>query len=147
MFGITACVFRFANVVGGRQTHGVGFDFVRRLLVNPDRLAIMGDGTQSKCCIHVSDSVAAVLHAARYSPKDFDAYNVATGDYIPVTEIAELAAECLELPVLPRFDYAGGGRGWKGDVPWCGSTPTAFRGLAGAVGTVAVRRYGSRSWR
>ena len=117
MFGITACVFRFANVVGGRQTHGVGFDFVRRLLVNPDRLAIMGDGTQSKCCIHVSDIVAAVLHAARYSPKDFDAYDVATGDYITVTEIAELAAECLELPVLPRFDYAGGGRGWKGDVP------------------------------
>ena len=29
MFDVTACVFRFGNVVGPRQTHGVGFDFVR----------------------------------------------------------------------------------------------------------------------
>ena len=117
MFGLTGCAFRFANVVGPRQTHGVGFDFVRRLLVDPTRLAIMGDGRQSKSYIHVSDIVGAVLHAARYSPGYFDTYNVATGDYITVTEIAELAVECLELPVRPRFDYAGGDRGWKGDVP------------------------------
>ncbi len=117
MFGLTGCAFRFANVVGPRQTHGVGFDFVRRLLVDPGRLAIMGDGSQSKSYIHVSDIVAAVLHAARYSPGDFDTYNVATGDYITVTEIAELAVESLELPVRPRFDYAGGDRGWKGDIP------------------------------
>jgi UDP-glucose 4-epimerase len=117
MFGISGCAFRFANVVGSRQTHGVGFDFVRRLLVDPTRLAIMGDGRQSKSYIHVSDIVGAVLHAARYSPGYFDTYNVATGDYITVTEIAELAVECLELPVGPRFDYAGGDRGWKGDVP------------------------------
>jgi UDP-glucose 4-epimerase len=77
----------------------------------------MGDGSQSKSYIHVSDVVAAVLHAGRYSPHDFDIYNVATGDYITVTEIAQLAVECLELPVQPRFDYAGGDRGWKGDIP------------------------------
>jgi UDP-glucose 4-epimerase len=117
MFGLTGCAFRFANVVGPRQTHGVGFDFVRRLLIDPTRLAIMGDGTQSKSYIHVSDIVAAVLHAARYSPGDFDIYNVATGDHITVTEIAELAVECLGLPVPPRFEYSGGDRGWKGDVP------------------------------
>jgi UDP-glucose 4-epimerase len=117
MFGLTGCAFRFANVVGPRQTHGVGFDFVRRLLADPTRLAIMGDGSQSKSYIHVSDIVAAVLHAARYSPADFDTYNVATGDYITVTEIAELAVECLGLPSAPRFEYSGGDRGWKGDVP------------------------------
>jgi UDP-glucose 4-epimerase len=117
MFGLTGCAFRFANVVGPRQTHGVGFDFVRRLLADPTRLAVMGDGSQSKSYIHVSDIVAAVLHAARYSPADFDTYNVATGDYITVTEIAELAVECLDLPAAPRFEYSGGDRGWKGDVP------------------------------
>jgi UDP-glucose 4-epimerase len=117
MFGLTGCAFRFANVVGPRQTHGVGFDFVRRLLADPSRLAVMGDGSQSKSYIHVSDIVAAVLHAARYSPADFDTYNVATGDYITVTEIAELAVECLGLPAAPRVEYSGGDRGWKGDVP------------------------------
>jgi UDP-glucose 4-epimerase len=117
MFGLTGCAFRFANVVGPRQTHGVGFDFVRRLLADPTRLAIMGDGIQSKSYIHVSDIVAAVLRAALYSPGDFDTYNVATGDYITVSEIAELAVECLDLPAPPRFEYSGGDRGWKGDIP------------------------------
>lgn len=41
MFGLTGCAFRFANVVGPRQTHGVGFDFVRRLLADPTRLTVM----------------------------------------------------------------------------------------------------------
>jgi UDP-glucose 4-epimerase len=34
-----------------------------------------------------------------------------------VTEIADLAVECLALPAAPRFEYSGGDRGWKGDVP------------------------------
>jgi len=31
MFDVSARCYRFGNVVGPRQTHGVGFDFVRRL--------------------------------------------------------------------------------------------------------------------
>ena len=48
----------------------------------------------------------------------FASYNVATGDYITVTEIAELAIECVGLPA-ERVEraYTGGDRGWKGDVP------------------------------
>jgi UDP-glucose 4-epimerase len=48
MFDLSACAFRFGNVVGPRQTHGVAFDFVRRLLVDPTRLTILGDGTQEQ---------------------------------------------------------------------------------------------------
>jgi UDP-glucose 4-epimerase len=118
MSGLSACVFRFGNVVGPRQTHGVGFDFIRRLLKEPGRLEILGDGTQSKSYIHVSDVVDAVLLANEMCPKDFEAYNVATGDYISVREIAELALEVLQLPPGgTRFVFAGGARGWKGDVP------------------------------
>jgi UDP-glucose 4-epimerase len=117
MFGLTACVFRFANVVGARQTHGVGFDFVRRLLVDPKRLRILGDGKQSKSYIHVSDVVSALLIAEARSRETFAVFNVATGDAITVTQIAELAAECLQLEELPAFEYTGGDRGWKGDVP------------------------------
>jgi UDP-glucose 4-epimerase len=117
MFDLTGCAFRFGNVVGARQTHGVGFDFVRRLMRNPERLQILGDGTQSKSYIHISDVVTAVLHANRYCLKPFETFNVATGDYITVTEIAELAAECLALAAKPVFEYSGGNRGWKGDVP------------------------------
>ena len=56
--------FRFGNVVGPRQTHGVGFDFLRRLRDDPTRLRILGDGRQSKSYIHVLDVLDAVFHAA-----------------------------------------------------------------------------------
>jgi UDP-glucose 4-epimerase len=117
MFDLTGCAFRFGNVVGARQTHGVGFDFVRRLMRDPGCLQILGDGTQSKSYIHISDAVTAVLHANRYCLKPFETFNVATGDSITVTEIAELAVKCLALAPKPVFEYSGGNRGWKGDVP------------------------------
>jgi UDP-glucose 4-epimerase len=116
MFDLRACVFRFGNVVGPRQTHGVGFDFIRRLLEDPNELSILGDGKQSKSYVHVTDIVDAVLLAARRPPRPFRAFNVATGDYITVTEIAELALEVLGLHDT-AFRFSGGDRGWKGDVP------------------------------
>jgi UDP-glucose 4-epimerase len=118
MFGFTACAFRFANVVGTRQTHGVGFDFLRRLRQDPARLRILGDGHQSKCYVHVSDVVSAVLLANEKTKAGFHVWNVATSDAITVTEIAELAAEALGIHPRPCFDYTGGDRGWKGDVPF-----------------------------
>jgi UDP-glucose 4-epimerase len=118
LFDLRACAFRFGNVVGPRQTHGVGFDFVRHLVRTPERLTILGDGTQSKSYIHVRDVVNAVLLAAERGEERFRAYNVATGDYITVREIAELAVECMGLPPEgTEFAFTGGDRGWKGDVP------------------------------
>jgi UDP-glucose 4-epimerase len=118
MFGMRACAFRFGNVVGPRQTHGVGFDFMRRLLDDPSCLRILGDGSQSKSYIYVHDVINAVLMAHRKTNLPFQVYNVATGDYITVTEIAELAVEVVGLaPGSVRFEYTGGDRGWKGDVP------------------------------
>lgn len=117
MFGLHACAFRFANVIGARQTHGVGLDFIRRLNLNPQSLTILGDGRQCKSYIHASDVVEAVLHAAAHAGPGFSVFNVATEDAITVTEIAELAAKSLALPVMPDLRYTGGSRGWKGDVP------------------------------
>ncbi len=118
MFDLRGCAFRFGNVVGRRQTHGVGFDFVRRLLKDPTRLRILGDGRQSKSYVHVSDVVNAVLTAHEKVATPFEAFNVATGDYITVREIADLACECVGLvPGSVRYEYTGGDRGWKGDVP------------------------------
>ncbi|HEX4006920.1 MAG TPA: NAD-dependent epimerase/dehydratase family protein [Acidobacteriaceae bacterium] len=117
MFGLRACVFRFGNVVGARQTHGVGFDFLRRLSAKPNRLRILGDGRQSKPYIHVSDVVGAVLCAADKATAPFSVFNVATDDAVSVTEIAELAVAALGLPANPAFAYTGGRCGWRGDVP------------------------------
>src|SRR5260370_31657005 len=87
MFGLIGRAFRFGNVVGSRQTHGVGFDFVRRLLAEPTKLTILGDGTQSKSYIHVSDVVAAVLVAHRETKHPFRPFNFPTPAYITVPAI------------------------------------------------------------
>jgi UDP-glucose 4-epimerase len=118
MFGLSGCSFRFGNVVGPRQTHGVGFDFARRLLRDPTELKILGDGSQTKSYIHVSDVIRAVMLAQEKTEHRYDVYNVATGDEISVSEIAKLVVECVGLsPGSVRFVFSGGDRGWKGDVP------------------------------
>ena len=117
MFGLRACAFRFANVVGPRQTHGVGFDFLRRLTADPSELRILGDGQQSKSYIHVLDVVAAVLKALDGSEEPFAVFNVSTPDALTVEEIAGEAVRCLGLAKMPVYRFTGGTRGWKGDVP------------------------------
>lgn len=118
MFGLRGRAFRFANVVGPRQTHGVGFDFLRRLQADPTRLAVLGDGRQSKSYIHVSDVVDAVLLAAAAPEPPFEVYNVATEDSLTVAEIGQLAMDCLGLPAgSTRVTFGSEDRGWRGDVP------------------------------
>jgi UDP-glucose 4-epimerase len=116
MFGIDAAAFRFANVVGEHQTHGVGYDFVRRLLKDGTKLSILGDGTQDKSYIYVGDIISAMRTVEENHLHQFNAYNVATLDSITVTEIADRVAETLGLQNV-RYEYTGGDRGWKGDVP------------------------------
>jgi UDP-glucose 4-epimerase len=136
MFGLRGRAFRFGNVVGPRQTHGVGFDFVKRLRAEPSRLVILGDGKQSKSYVHVEDVVRAVLLASDREPAIYNVYNVATGDYITVTEIAELAVECLGLdPSTVAFEYTGGDRGWKGDVPVVRLNSDRIRALGWTCGS------------
>lgn len=115
MFGIRGAALRFANVVGPHQTHGVGYDFVKKLTKNPRWLEILGDGHQSKPYIYVSDVVAA-LRLAENRINGFQSYNVATPDSITVRQIAAMVIKIMGLRNV-RLAYQGGDRGWKGDVP------------------------------
>jgi UDP-glucose 4-epimerase len=116
MFDIDAVVFRAANIVGPRQTHGITYDFVRRLMKDPSQLQILGDGSQSKSYIHVSDLVGAMMLLTEQGWDGFEIFNVGNGDYITVSEIADLVVERMGLERIP-YSYAGGDRGWRGDVP------------------------------
>jgi UDP-glucose 4-epimerase len=116
MFGLIGSSFRFANVVGPRQTHGVGFDFVRKLRANPRELEILGDGTQSKAYIEVTDVLSALRLVERRQSSGYQYYNVATPDAVTVKTIADLAVATLGLTGV-RYRFTGGSRGWQGDVP------------------------------
>jgi UDP-glucose 4-epimerase len=120
-FGLRGVVFRLANVVGGRSTHGVIVDFVRKLQENPKELEILGDGSQSKSYLHVKDFVDAVfvgLDSFFDGGKCFEVFNVGSLDRVDVRRIAEIVVEEMALQGVD-FRFSGGvdgGRGWRGDV-------------------------------
>ena len=118
MFDLKASAFRFGNVVGGRQTHGVAYDFIRRLRTNSLELSILGDGMQTKPYIHISDVVLAMETALMKQSNMYSVYNVSPQDYTSVIEIAELVLNALHIKFGEcMIKYSGGDRGWKGDVP------------------------------
>lgn len=116
MFGFAATAFRFANVVGDGQTHGVTYDFVRRLRADPSILEILGDGTQDKSYVHVDDIVAAMFTATPDPGTGLRVFNVGTGDSLTVRQIADLVVEEMGLEDV-QYVFTGGSRGWRGDVP------------------------------
>jgi len=108
-------VFRFPNVIGPRLTHGVIFDFIKKLKADPTQLCILGDGTQTKPYMYVSDLIDAIkqFHEA---PKGVTVYNVGVETQTSVTQIADIVCEKMGLKGIP-YHYTGGRGGWKGDVP------------------------------
>lgn len=109
-------VFRFPNVIGPRLTHGVIFDFVKRLREDPSQLRILGDGTQSKPYIYVLDLVEAIMKFKDVEDIGITLYNVGVEGQTSVTKIADIICEKMGLSGIP-YHYTGGRGGWKGDVP------------------------------
>ncbi|MEK6543878.1 MAG: NAD-dependent epimerase/dehydratase family protein [Elusimicrobiota bacterium] len=116
LHGIRAFIFRIANIIGPRQTHGVAYDFIAKLRKDPKHLDIWGDGTQSKSYIHATDLTAAMAHVIANAKERYNVFNVATHDYLDVTAIAKMVVTAMGLGGV-EFRYSGGKRGWAGDVP------------------------------
>jgi len=117
MFNISALIFRFANVVGPRQTHGVAYDFFHRLQENQNYLKVLGDGQQTKSYVHIHDIVRAVFLANRKLEGHYEIYNVAADDVMSVAEIAALIIDEMGLTQKVRLEFGREDRGWPGDVP------------------------------
>lgn len=115
MNDLQTLVFRFPNVIGPRLTHGVIFDFVKRLKTDPSHLRILGDGRQSKPYIYVLDLIDAIMRFKEV-PTGVTLYNVGVEGQTSVTRIGEIVCEKMGLAGIP-FEYTGGRGGWKGDVP------------------------------
>ena len=116
-FGMQAWIYRFANIVGNRGTHGVIFDFIRKLRDDPKKLVILGDGRQSKSYLHIDDCVDAMLFVVANARDPVNVYNIGSNDRFDVKGIARLVTEEMGLNGV-SFEYTGGDRGWKGDVPF-----------------------------
>ena len=114
-YGIQAWVTRFPNVIGDRATHGVIYDFVGKLVKDPTRLQVLGDGTQAKPYLFVSDLVQAILLAWDKSDGKVNVFNVGPSTTSTVRFIAEAVAKAFGTD--PIVEYGQGNRGWIGDIP------------------------------
>jgi len=127
-FDMTSWLFRFANIIGDRSTHGVIYDFAMKLKNDPTRLTILGDGRQSKSFLLVDDCVDAMLFAVEKQNEPVNIYNIGSEDRIGVTDIARIVAKEMGLNGV-RLDYTGGDRGWTGDVPFMGLSIDRIKAL------------------
>lgn len=117
-YGFDAVLCRLANVIGPRTQHGVICDFINKLKKNPEKLEILGDGTQTKSYLDVKDCVNAMLTGICHLNSRVEAYNVGSEDQINVSKIADVVCREMGLENV-EYVYTGGidgGRGWKGDV-------------------------------
>ena len=115
-FGLQAWIFRFANIVGSRGTHGVIFDFIHKLHRNSKKLEVLGNGLQEKSYMEVIDCASAMIHVVKNTNDDINCYNLGTKDTCSVRRIAEIVLEETECTDA-SIEYTGGDRGWAGDVP------------------------------
>jgi len=114
-FDMQAWIYRFANVIGRRSTHGVIYDFIMKLRKDPTKLEILGDGEQNKSYIYIDDCIDAMLHGLKAADEMINIFNIGSEDQVKVKRIAEIV--CEEMGLNPEFKFTGGRRGWKGDVP------------------------------
>ena len=116
-FDMQSWIFRFANIVGQRGTHGVLVDFINKLKRNSTELEILGSGEQRKSYLEVKDCVGAMVYAVEHSSDQTNIFNIGSNDAVDVTEIADVVVESMGLGGV-KYRYTGGfnGRGWRGDV-------------------------------
>lgn len=115
-FDMQAWIFRFANIIGGRATHGVIFDFINKLMKNNRVLEILGDGTQEKPYLYIDDCINGIIFGWENSKGKVNVFNLGCESSTDVTSIANIIVKEMGLKNV-RYKYTGGDRGWAGDVP------------------------------
>ncbi|MFA4982703.1 MAG: NAD-dependent epimerase/dehydratase family protein [Candidatus Micrarchaeia archaeon] len=116
-FGMQAWVFRFVNILGAGNNHGVVGDFIRKLKANPKKLAILGNGKQRKSSVHISDCLAGIDAGVKAGNGRTNIYNIGNDDWVYVDDIADEVCAAMGLKNV-EYAHTGGERGWTGDMPF-----------------------------
>ena len=132
---------RFPNVVGPLATHGVVFDFVRKLRADPAHLAVLGDGNQTKPYVHVAELLDGIEFFRLALKPGATRINIGPPDLVDVKGIAHEVSAALG--VSPEISYQASPYGWPGDVPRYEFDTERMRAAGFAIETTsrqAVRR-------
>jgi UDP-glucose 4-epimerase len=126
-FDFQAFIFRFVSILGERYTHGHVFDFYKKLLADPQRIEVLGNGRQRKSYLYVHDCIDAMLLVVNRAADPVNIFNLGTDHYCMVSDSLDWI--CGHLGVSPQRHYTGGERGWIGDNPFIFLDTSKIRGL------------------
>lgn len=141
-YGIKGYVFRFVSILGERYSHGHVFDFVKKLLANPNEIQVLGNGEQRKAYLYVGDCVNAVWTAVSTREEKINVFNIGPDEYVNVNQSLDVI--CAKLGVNPRRTYSGGERGWVGDSPFIFLSAEKLKGT-GWKATLPIREGVART--
>lgn len=127
-FGINTNAFRFVSWTGERYSHGVVFDFLKKLQANPKELEILGNGKQRKSYLDVTDGVNGILMALERSPEQKATYNLGHDDFMNVLDLADIVCDEAGFSDV-KYRTTGGARGWVGDSPFVHLDTTSLKSL------------------
>lgn len=117
-FGIRSNIFRFVSWIGERYSHGVVYDFVKKLQADPTSLEILGDGSQKKSYLYVKDGVEGIFRAINADVDESKSvYNLGHDSFLDVVSVANIVCEEMGLSDV-TYQFSGGKRGWVGDSPF-----------------------------
>jgi UDP-glucose 4-epimerase len=116
-YGIRTASFRFVSWIGPRYSHGVIFDFYKKLLANSAELEILGNGKQRKSYLDVADGIAAIMAVALEDDTPKAVYNVGHDEFLDVDSLAGIVLDELGMHGT-HLRHTGGERGWLGDSPF-----------------------------
>jgi len=116
LYGIRAWIFRFANIIGQRSTHGILLDLVDKLNRDQSKLEVLGDGNQRKSYLLVEETVDGMFFSFERAKDQINYFNLGSSDQIIVKRIVEILLEEANFRNT-EIVYTGGESGWKGDIP------------------------------
>jgi UDP-glucose 4-epimerase len=127
-FGIRCYIFRFVSWIGERYSHGVVFDFVKKLKANSQMLEVLGDGKQRKSYLDVIDGVDGIFYVLEHSNEPKNVFNLGHDAFMNVLDLADIVVDQLNLKRV-RYITTGGERGWLGDSPFVHLDTTKLKTL------------------
>lgn len=143
LYGLRASSVRLFSVYGPRQRKQVVYDVFQKLRRDPRRVALLGDGSQTRDLVDVLDVVQALLVVATKAPGQGEVYNVASGKSHSIAQLVE--ACCRVCGLKPDIVYSGEVR--PGDADKWEVDISRLQGLGfEAAAVLEVSLGGVRDW-
>lgn len=116
MYNFRVVIARLANVVGIGAKRGIIPELISRIGCSDPLLRVLGDGSQAKPYIHVTDAVDGILYVTQHARKG-GLYNICTNSQVTVRDIADMIIDRCYTGLGTRATpvYESNRQGWPGD--------------------------------